>query len=106
MATVLVADDEPGIRNLICEVLQEEGYDVVPAQDGLRALERVKEAKPDLAVIDLMMPGLTGDQVVEGMDQAGLTKTPVIYISAVPYSGKLDSGRPAIFMSKPFDLDK
>jgi CheY-like chemotaxis protein len=105
VATVLVADDEPGIRNLICEVLREEGYDVVPAKDGLRALEEAKEARPDLAVIDMMMPGLSGNEVVRRMDEAGLPKLPVIFMSAVPYSGQVDGSRPAIFLSKPFDLN-
>ncbi len=106
MATVLVADDEPGIRNLICEVLKEEGYNVVPAQDGNRAVERAKETKPDLAVLDMMMPGLTGDEVVQRMDQEGLPKLPVIFMSAVPYQGQVDGSRPAIFLAKPFDLSK
>jgi|SRR5579884_2708859 len=105
MAKVLVADDEPGIRNLICEVLKEEGYDVVPAKDGYSALERAKDASPDLAVIDMMMPGLTGEEVVQRMDQEGLKDLPVIFMSAVPYSGQVDGSRPAMFLAKPFDLN-
>ncbi|HLG69260.1 MAG TPA: response regulator [Chloroflexota bacterium] len=106
MAKVLVADDEPGIRNLICEILREEGYDVVPARDGLKAVERAKEDKPDLAVLDMMMPGLSGSEVVRRMDEEGLPKLPVIYISAVPYSGQVDGSRPAIFLAKPFDIGR
>ena len=106
MAKVLVADDEPGIRNLICEVLKEEGYDVVPAQDGNRALERAKEAKPDLAIIDMMMPGLSGEEVVQRMAQEGMAELPVIFMSAVPYSGQVEGSRPAIFLAKPFDLNR
>ncbi|HEU0169617.1 MAG TPA: response regulator [Chloroflexota bacterium] len=103
---MLVADDEPGIRNLICEILREEGYEVVPAKDGVRAVECAREAKPDLAIIDMMMPGLTGDEVVERMDREGLPKLPVIFMSAVPYSGQVDRGRPAIFLAKPFDINR
>jgi len=106
VARVLVADDEPGIRNLICEILKEEGYDVVPAQDGPRAVQKAVEDRPDLAIIDLMMPGLTGEEVVQRIDQAGLQDLPIIYMSAVPYSGEVDGARPAVFIAKPFDIEK
>jgi CheY-like chemotaxis protein len=106
VARVLVADDEPGIRTLICEILQDEGHEVVTAPDGPRAIEKAVQDKPDLAIIDVMMPGLSGDEVVERLDEAGLEKLPVIYISAVPYSGRVDHARPAAFIPKPFDIDK
>jgi DNA-binding response OmpR family regulator len=60
---VLVVDDEPPIIGLVRDYLERAGYRVVTAADGLSALERVREDRPDVVVLDLMLPGLDGLEV-------------------------------------------
>ena len=57
---VLVVDDEPNTVKYLSVVLSENGYDPVPACDGQEALEKIKQAKPDLIVLDVMMPKKSG----------------------------------------------
>jgi CheY-like chemotaxis protein len=65
--TILVVDDDPGLRHLARSGLQQRGYDVVLAEDGYRALELLREdaRAVDLVVLDLAMPGLPGERVLE-----------------------------------------
>ncbi len=58
--TILVADDEENIRLLYSEELEEEGYKVIAAADGEEALSKVVELKPDLVIMDIKMPGISG----------------------------------------------
>ncbi len=60
MATVLVVDDEPIVREVVCSYLEREGYRTLEAADGLRARELVEQGKPTLVVLDLMLPGVDG----------------------------------------------
>jgi two-component system KDP operon response regulator KdpE len=61
-ATILVVDDEPQIRRVMRTTLTAEGYTITEARDGTEALERVREIKPDLILLDMNMPGLDGLQ--------------------------------------------
>jgi two-component system OmpR family response regulator len=60
---VLVADDEPGTVALIADILEYSGFEVVTASDGLEALVRAREHRPQMAFLDVMMPGLDGREV-------------------------------------------
>ena len=60
MKTVLVVDDEPVLRVLVREILQEEGYAVIDASDGRSMLELLDGVHPDLVLMDVMMPGIDG----------------------------------------------
>ena len=62
---VLVADDDDDILLLVTTRLRRDGFDVVPASSGDRALELARERRPDIAVLDIGMPGLDGLQVLE-----------------------------------------
>ena len=57
MPIVLIADDEPNIRRMVGALLAGEGHDVVETPNGAEAVARVKEGEPDVALVDLMMPG-------------------------------------------------
>ncbi|MCU0483206.1 MAG: response regulator, partial [Chloroflexi bacterium] len=61
--TILVVDDEPTLRETLGEVLAADGYEVVTAADGREALLRFRERQPDLVVLDLMLPLLSGIEV-------------------------------------------
>jgi two-component system OmpR family response regulator len=66
--TVLVADDEEDVRFLLSRLLGDVGYEVHLAQDGLEALERIDASRPDLMILDLMMPGLDGWGVLKRLE--------------------------------------
>jgi DNA-binding response OmpR family regulator len=80
---VLVADDDADIRALVTFRLERAGYDVVAASDGEEALRLAREQTPDLAVLDVMMPKLTGDEVTRQIrgDEA-TQRMPVILLTA------------------------
>lgn len=64
-ATILIVDDEENIRNLASAYLQAEGYHVLTADDGLGALETARAVAPDLIVLDIMLPGMDGLNVLQ-----------------------------------------
>lgn len=60
MAKILIVDDEPSIRFLINSTLEDEGYEIIEASDGLEAKNLLKAERPDLVLLDVMMPVMTG----------------------------------------------
>lgn len=64
MAKILVVDDEPGILNLVSAYLKKEGYDVFEAKDGPAALKSARAFKPDILILDVMLPGMDGLEVL------------------------------------------
>src|SRR5687768_7125311 len=80
---ILVADDEDGTLTLLVTALTYSGFTVIPANDGLEALLRARESPPDLALLDVMMPGMDGREVCRRMDaDPALTHVPVILHSS------------------------
>ena len=80
---ILVVDDEIYIVHILDFSLGMEGYDVVTALDGEQALEKIKSEKPDLIVLDIMMPKLDGYEVCKTIKSDSATKQiPVILLSA------------------------
>ena len=81
--TILVVDDEPDIVELITYNLQGEGYRVLSASDGAQALEITKAQLPDLVVLDVMMPKLSGIEVAKRLRAQSETSTiPIIMLTA------------------------
>ncbi|MFB0556954.1 MAG: response regulator transcription factor [Dehalococcoidia bacterium] len=78
--SIMVVDDEQAIRNLLSRILESEGYSVVGAADGESALALLERQKPDLAILDIMMPGLNGFQVLDLIRQH--SNIPVIMLTA------------------------
>lgn len=79
-ATVLVVDDEPKIRDLVRSYLERDGYSVLVAETGTRALEVVDRAHPDLVVLDLMLPDLSGEEVARSVRSH--SDVPIIMLTA------------------------
>ncbi len=79
-ATILVVDDERKIRDLVRSYLEREGYVVLVADSGERALESMERAHPDLLVLDLMLPDLTGEEIARTI--RGHSDVPIIMITA------------------------
>lgn len=77
---ILIIDDEPKILKVVEKVLTKEGYEVVKASDGEDALQRFYLEKPDLVVLDLMLPKKDGYEVCQAVRRAG--DTPIIILSA------------------------
>jgi DNA-binding response OmpR family regulator len=80
---ILVADDEPDVLSLVVLNLQRAGYDVLKAEDGEQALRLAREHLPSLLVLDVMMPGLSGFDVVKQLKQTAQTaRLPVLMLTA------------------------
>ena len=85
MAKVLVAEDEPEIRNVLVKALAEAGYETRETFDGLGALCDVKEFKPDVLILDWMLPEISGNEVLnalrEDIEYADYRDVKVIVVS-------------------------
>lgn len=79
-ARVLVVDDEPNIREMIAINLQREGMEIVFADDGLTAVDKAREDRPDLIVLDIMMPGMDGFEVCRTIREE--STVPILLLSA------------------------
>jgi two-component system, OmpR family, response regulator ResD len=79
---VLVVDDEPTIAEVVARYLERAGYDTATTGDGLEALRLAGEQRPDLIVLDLMLPGLGGIEVLRRLGAGGGRRTPVILLTA------------------------
>jgi CheY-like chemotaxis protein len=82
MAKILVADDAPAVLDVLHDVLTSSGHSVVRAVSGAEALRRFQEARPALAVIDIMMPDMDGVLVLDGIRRID-PRVPVILITGV-----------------------
>ena len=83
MSTILIADDEPNIVISLEYLMQREGYEVLIARDGDEALAMITEHHPDLVLLDVMMPGRSGFDVLKAVraDQA-TAATPILMLTA------------------------
>ena len=103
---VLIVDDQYGIRILLNEVLQKEGYDTYQAANGLQALEVVQENVPDLILLDMKIPGMDGIEILKRV-KALYPDMKVIIMTAY---GELDMIQEAMDLgaithfAKPFDI--
>jgi two-component system alkaline phosphatase synthesis response regulator PhoP len=81
---VLIADDEPDILEIIKYNLSAEGYEVITAKDGSEAIDKAKTSKPDLIILDIMMPKKTGVEVCEYLrSQPAFQETLIIFLTAL-----------------------
>ena len=104
--TILVVDDEPVLRTIVREILHEEGYAVIEAPDGRVMLEIMARQRPDLVLMDVMMPGVDGREAYRQLrSRPEHSDIPVVMMSAAVPAHGLD---PSIagFMAKPFDLNQ
>ena len=77
---VLIIDDDPHVREMLRDFLIGHGYEVVAAGTGAQALEAVPAFQPDAIMVDMLMPGLSGTDVLDALRRAGVT-VPAILIS-------------------------
>lgn len=106
--TILVADDQKGIRRLLYEVFKLERYEVIPAANGREAIDLVQKVKPDIMLLDMKMPGLDGLATLRELRRLGL-QVCVILMTAY---GELEIVKEAISLgarmhiTKPFDVNE
>lgn len=105
--TILVADDDPVILGLLQVNFEMEGFLVLTAADGEEALAQAREHHPDLVVLDIMMPKLSGLEVAAALkSDAELSGTPIVFVSARAQSADVAAGMElgaAEYVTKPFD---
>ena len=107
---ILVVDDEKHIVRLVQVNLQKEGYEVIGAGNGREALERVAAEKPDLIVLDVMMPEMDGYETARAIRQMDRFRTlPIIALTAKAMAGDrekcLEAGA-SDYITKPVDIDR
>jgi two-component system response regulator MprA len=107
-ARILLADDDRAIREALTRALALEGYDVVQAADGAQALVLLESSKPDVAILDVMMPNVDGLTVCRVL-RAERNRIPVLMLTARTETpdrvAGLDAGADD-YLAKPFDLDE
>jgi len=101
---VLIVDDERAILKVLGIKLGISGYEVITASKGLEALQLIDQKRPDIMLLDVIMPGMDGFTVLK--EVRSRTDLPVIVLSARPENGRIARGLGANdFLCKPFDLD-
>jgi len=87
MGKILVADDEPDMRALLTDLLQDAGHEVTEAENGQVAFEQVQREVPDLVLLDVLMPMMNGIQVLQRLRSDPATKNlPIIMLTAFSLS--------------------
>lgn len=107
MPTILIIDDEPAIAEVVAEVLVDEGYEALTASRGRDALALIATRPPDLMLVDLYMPEMSGlDLLAHIRGDAVLSLIPIVMMTAGTLS-EFDLGRSgaAQVISKPFNVD-
>jgi excisionase family DNA binding protein len=105
---ILIVDDDPEIVDLVKAFLERQGsYEISSASDGITAMIEVGRVKPDLLILDIMIPGVDGVEVCRRLKADSTNKTAVIAVSGIAENEKrvLQAGADS-FMLKPIDLDK
>jgi DNA-binding response OmpR family regulator len=110
MPEVLVVDDDPDIRNMLTLVLEDAGFRVREAGDGVAALVALEEKAPDLMILDVMMPNVDGFGVLRSRRQKGLAaSTRVLLLTAKTAERDFVRGWELgadEYLTKPFDVDR
>lgn len=106
--TILIVDDEENIREVVSAILEPEGYKIITASDGADCLEKLKTLKPDLILLDMMMPGMSGREVCEKIRANPKTKgLKVAFLTVARFSesGKEELKKLGIidYITKPFE---
>lgn len=102
--TILVVDDEPDMRQSVKTILEVNGYRVVTAVNGDDCLEKVREYKPDLILLDIMMPGTPVDDIVKQIKDIKIAFMSVVRISDARKRGLCTQENIIDFFQKPFNV--
>jgi CheY-like chemotaxis protein len=107
VARVMAVDDEQAIRGLLAVNLELEGHEVITAANGRDALEQLERVRPDLILLDVMMPNVSGWQVAESLRASPATRAiPIVFLTAKVSDADVDRGGELgvdAYVTKPFD---
>jgi CheY-like chemotaxis protein len=111
--TILVIDDEPDVTVYLSTLLEDNGYDTVVAKDGAEALDKVKEARPDLITLDITMPETSGVRFYRDIkENDALKDIPIIIVTGISQdferfiSTRKQVPPPEGYIAKPVDRDE
>ncbi len=105
MATILIADDESDIREYSRSVLERNGHRVIEVSSGTAVLDALTKEKPDLLLLDVMLPGMDGHTLQMHLsNHPQLKKIPVIIVTALEFTQEMFAKFPQVkgFLAKPF----
>jgi len=108
MAKILVVDDDPEISSLVQYTLESMGHNVKVCENGRDVIDSIKEFKPDLMVMDVMLPGIDGYSLTTKISEdPDMMKIPIIVLSALEPSRSMFSkfSQVSAFLTKPFNTD-
>jgi len=104
MTNVLVVEDDQSIAELVCDVLEEARYTLAVARDGVAALQRLQQQRPDLMLLDLRMPRMGGAALLHACGQdPRLQDLRVVLLSAASDVGPV-AAQAQVLLHKPFDI--
>ncbi len=103
--TIMIVDDEPDIRETVKTVLEKNGYKVVTAENGDDCLKKLKESKPDLILMDIMMPGTPVKDVVPQIKNTKIAYLSVVRTGEAEKEELLKEKNIVDFIQKPFDIN-
>jgi len=107
--TILIAEDNHDTQYFLRVQLESEGFLVITADDGARAIDLLTEVRPDVIVTDLMMPNVSGGEVIRHVRKtANLAKIPIIVMSAYgdDYQSEASEAGATVVLQKPLDGDR
>ena len=105
---VLVVDDDASLQDLLQAILELEDHEVILAENGLTALEKIEQVKPDLILLDLMMPYMDGFTFAGELERRGLRSSiPIFVLTAdMRFQAALEHMGFDCYLTKPFDLHR
>lgn len=104
--TVLVIDDQPGIRRLLTEILEDEGYKIITAANGYEGVQKAKENEPAVILMDMKMPGMDGLEALKEVSTLGQGDR-VVMMTAYGELDMINEAKAAgvqDYITKPFDI--
>ena len=102
---VLIVEDNSDVRRLYAIGLNQRGFEVKLASDGAQAVERIRTEKPDVILLDWIMPVMNGPEVLEHISRDGESPIPIIVISGQPAPPEVDH-RIRCWLTKPVGIDE
>lgn len=107
LAKILVVDDEVNFLNSMQAILMDEGYEVIVAENGMRALHLVEEQRPDLVLTDIVMPDISGLQLARSIRQSSNKLIPIITLTGYPFRDDIAAPGPRLvdlYLTKPLQV--
>ena len=108
MKKIMIVDDEADLRQMLRLMLDKQGYEAEVARDGEDFLEKIEQFRPDLVTLDVMMPGLTTEEILDKLREKS-DGTKIVLLTAARHSEEekshlKDKGNVVDYVTKPFDI--